>query len=190
MLGLLLAKTKGTFCVTLITLLGAALLATCAQATEPLDVRIKNFPDTQRVKGSVSIDGIVSHGRSQKFENLVVPSAKRNELSELVFAGMVDMEGFTNVTIALQGEIKSSNFVPGSVGVMLIPDEEPILRIFREGKQVQLPIETSIPLLTGASEYFSKQEIPQKIAFARYRLYLYNTINRVVEANVYLYLTN
>lgn len=73
---------------------------------------------------------------------------------------------------------------------MLVPDEEPILRIYREEKRVQLSLETAIPLISGASEYFSKQEVPQRIAFSRYRIYLYNTLNRTVEANVYLYLTN
>jgi hypothetical protein len=166
------------------------LLSTFSLAAEPLDVKVKNFPETQRVKGSVSIDGIVSHGRSQKFEGLVVPSSRRNELSEIVFAGSVDTEGFTTVSISLQGEVKSSNFTAGSVGVMLVPDEEPIMRIFREGKQVQLPIETAIPLAAGASEYFSRQELPQRVAFPRYRVYLFNTLNRTTEANVYLYLAN
>jgi hypothetical protein len=170
--------------------LAVLLLAASVQAAEPLDVRVKNFPETQRITGSVFVDGVVSHGRSKKFEGLVVQSSRRSELGEVVYAGSVETEGFTSLSISLQGEVKSSNFSAGSVGVLLIPDEEPILRIFREGKQVQFPLEAEVPLKPGNSEYFSGQQDRQRIAFPRYRVYLYNTLNRTVEANVYLYLAN
>lgn len=167
-----------------------ALWAGLARAAEPLDVRVKNFPETQRVTGTVAVDGPTSHGRSAKYEGLVVPTSRPSEIGEVVYAGTVDTDGFTGVTLSLQGEVKSSNFIAGSVGAMLVPDEEPLLRVFRDAKRVEFAIEATVPLKPGATEYFSAQQPQQRVAFPRYRVYLYNTLNRTVEANVYLYLSN
>jgi hypothetical protein len=167
-----------------------AVFSSFAYASEPLDVRIKNFPETQRVGGSVSVDGIVSHGKGFKREGLLLQTSRRNEPSELLYAGVVDTDGFTSVSISLEGEVKSTNFVKGEIGVMLVPDEEPVLRVMRESKLVQFPIECVSPLKFGDSEYFSAQRNQQPIFFPRYRIYLYNTLNRSAETNVYLYLTN
>jgi hypothetical protein len=43
---------------------------------------------------------------------------------------------------------------------------------------------------SGDSEYFSSALSSERVAFPRYRVYLYDTLNRPAEANVYLYLTN
>ncbi len=40
----------------------------------------------------------------------------------------------------------------------------------------------------GDSDYFSSELNNQRIGFSRYRVYLYNTLNRPAETNVYLYL--
>jgi hypothetical protein len=160
-----------------------------AHANE-VEVKVKNFPDTQRIKGSVSIDGTVRHAKSFKVEGVLVSSSKRNEITELIPAGIVETDGFTSISVSLQGEIKSSNFIPGAIGVLLIPDEEPILHALREAKQVQFPIETICNIKSGDSEYFSSPQSSNRVAFPRYRVYLYDTLNRPAEANVYLYLTN
>lgn len=160
-----------------------------AQA-ETLDVRVNNFPETQQVKGAVSIDGTTSHAKSFKKEGIVVPTSRRNEPSELVFAGVVETDGFTSVTINLQGEVKSGSFTPGAIGVLLIPDEEPVLRALREAKRIQFSIESAARLNSGDSSFFNAEQVQQRIAFSRYKIYLYNTTNRTAEANVYLYLSN
>jgi len=157
---------------------------------ETIDVRVNNFPESQQVKGAVSIDGTTSHARSYKKEGVVVPPARRSEPSELVFAGVVDTDGFTAVTINLQGEVKSGSFTPGSIGVLLIPDEEPVLRALREAKRIQFPIESAARLNSGDSSFFSADQVQQRLAFPRYKIYFYNTLNRTAEANVYFYLSN
>ena len=160
-----------------------------AQA-ETMDVRVNNFPETQQIKGAVSIDGPLSHAKSFKKEGIVVPTSRRNEPSELVFAGVVETDGFTAVTINLQGEVKSGSFTPGSIGVLLIPDEESILRALREARRIQFPIESVASLKSGDSSFFSAEQVHQRLAFSRYKIFLYNTLNRTAEANVYLYLSN
>jgi hypothetical protein len=144
----------------------------------------------QQVKGAVSIDGTMSHSRYLKREGLTVPTSRRNEVSELTHAGIVETEGFTSISVNLQGEIKSGSFVPGTVGVVLIPDEEPVLRSLREAKRVQFPIETVAHAGSGDTTFSNAEQVQQRVVFPRYRIFLYNTINKAVEANVYLYLSN
>jgi hypothetical protein len=185
---------KKTFVAVLVIVIlsssGLAPLSAFAQSSQPLDVNVKNFPEKQEVKGSVSVEGSISHAKYFKKEGVVVPTSRRNELGELISAGTVETDGFTKVTMSLQGEIKSGSFTPGTVGVLLIPDEEPIVRSLREAKRVQFPIEGVARLKTGDPTFFESEQTQQRIAFPRYRVYLYNTLNRSVEANVYLYLSN
>ena len=151
------------------------------------DVQINNFPETQQIKGSVSIEG------TTKFiakEGVVVPTAQRAELDQMVYAGTVKTDGFTSLLITLQGEMRSNVFSTGTIGVLLIPDEGPFLRILRDAKRVLFPIECKAQTKSGDSIYFESEQVQQRIAFSSYRMYLYNTASKQAEANVYLYLSN
>jgi len=173
-----------------------------AQVSYPSDVNIKNFPETQQIKGDVHVNnfpelqqikGSVSIEGSTKFisrEGLVVPTSQRAELPEMIYAGTIETDGFTSLLISLQGEMRSEVFSSGTIGVLLIPDEKPILRILREEKRVQFPIECKVHAKSGEPIYFESEQVQQRIAFARYKMYLYNTANKSVAANVYLYLSN
>jgi hypothetical protein len=161
-----------------------------AQSSQTLDVHIRNFPETQQVRGSVSIEGTTSHSKYLKREGIVVPPSRRNELSELTFAGIVETDGFTSISLNVLGEVKSGSFSSGQIGVLLIPDEEPVLRSLREAKRVSFPLEAVANLKSGDLAYFDSEQTQQKVAFPRYKMFLYNTVNKSVEANVYLYLAN
>lgn len=165
-------------------------LPVLASAAETQNVHVENFPETQQVKGTVAVDGAVSHIRFDSRNNIVVPISRRTEMTELAFAGTVDAGAFTLVTISLQGEMKGGSFAAGSIGVLLIPDEEPILRAFREGRLIQFAIENACPLKPGDPIHFSAEQVQHRLAFPRYRIYLYNTTNKTAEANLYLALTN
>ncbi len=156
-----------------------------AHSAESLDVRVNNFPETQQVKGSVTIEGAT---RTVKREAILVSTSRRNELSELVHAGVIDTDGYTSISVSLQGEVKSTTFLSGTIGVILIPDEEPVLRALKEARQMQFPIETVCKIKSGDSEYFSAAQYDQHVGFSRYKMFLYNTLNRSAEVNVYLYL--
>ncbi len=151
------------------------------------DVHVKNFPELQQIKGSVSVEG------TTKFitrEGLVVPTSQRAELSEMIYAGTIETDGFTSLLISLQGEMRSEVFSSGTIGVLLVPDEGSILRILRDAKRVQFPIECKATTKSGNSIYFESEQVQQRIAFSRYKMYLYNTANKQAETNVYLYLSN
>ncbi len=151
------------------------------------DVQVKNFPETQQIKGSVSVEGTT---KSIAKEGLVVTTSQRAELSEMVYAGTIETDGFTSLLISLQGEMRSDVFSSGTIGVLLVPDQGSILRILRDAKRVQFPIECKAQTKSGDSIYFESEQVQQRIAFSRYKIYLYNTANKQAEANVYLYLSN
>lgn len=148
------------------------------------EVRVNNFPETQQIKGSVSIEGT---SKTIKREGILLSPSRRNELSELLHDIKVETDGYTSVSLYLQGEIKSTTFLSGSIGVLMVPDEEPILRAFKESKQIQFPIEAVCTIKNGDSDYFSCEKSNQQIGFSRYRIYFYNTLNKTAEVNAYLY---
>ncbi len=173
-----------------------------AQTAQAADVNVNNFPETQQIKGEVrvnnfpdvqQISGAVSVEGTTKFikkEDLVVPTSARADLAEMVYAGTIETDGFTFLLIGLQGQIRSETFSPGTIGVVLVPDEKPILITLRDAKRIQFPIECKLSVKSGSPVFFESEQVLQRIAFARYKMYLYNTANKSVDANVYLYLSN
>lgn len=151
------------------------------------DVRVNNFPETQQVRGSVLIEGTTKYITK---ENVIVPTSRRAELAEMVNAGTVETDGFTSLLISLQGEMRSDVFSSGTIGVLLVPDESAIMRALRDAKRVQFPIECKVRVKSGDPVYFESEQVQQRIAFSRYKVFLYNTMNKSAEANVYLYLSN
>jgi hypothetical protein len=167
-----------------------ALPSSLAEPSGPLEVRVNNFPDMQQVKGSVSIDGVIRHSQFVEREGLVVPTSRRSEVSEMIQGGIVETDGYTSMTISLQGEFRSPTFMSGTIGVLLIPDEKPVGRSLREGKIIQFGLESAAKVTSGAPSFFSADQVQLRVGFPRYRMYLYNTSDKTVEANVYLYLSN
>jgi hypothetical protein len=108
----------------------------------------------------------------------------------MVYAGTIDTDGFTSLLISVQGEMRSDAYSSGTIGVLLVPDEKSILRALRDAKRVQFPIECTVQTKSGGPIYFESEQVQQRIGFARYKLFLYNTANKSAEANVYLYLSN
>lgn len=154
------------------------------------DISINNWPQAYNVQGAVKVNGIIKHAQMDKREGVIVTTSRRTELAELIPAGILDCEGFTSVALSLQGEIKSESPDVGTVGVLLLPDEEPILRALRDGRRVEFALETSAQILKGSSPFFDCGSVTLPLAFPRYRVFLYNTMTRGVEANVYMYMTN
>ena len=192
--------TVSLFLLCLFPLLGPQSLY--AEVPQTADVVIKNFPETQQIKGDVhvvnlpevqQVRGSVTVEGTTKYivkEGLVVPTSQRAELSEMVYAGTIDTDGFTSLLISVQGEMRTDAYSSGTIGVLLVPDEKSILRIMRDAKRVQFPLECKVQTKNGDPIYFESEQVQQRIGFARYKMFLYNTSNKSAEANVYLYLSN
>lgn len=173
-----------------------------AQASPPSEVNVKNFPETQQIRGEVQVNnfpvtqqvkGSVSLEGMTKFislDRVLVPPAKRADVTEMVDAGIIEMDGYSSLLISLQGEMRSDVFSSGTIGVLLVPHEKSILRLLRDAKRTVYPIESAASAKSGDPIYFESEQSQQRIAFSQYKVYLYNTTNKQAEANVYFYLSN
>jgi hypothetical protein len=153
-------------------------------------VLITNWPKYWDVKGAVSIDGPVKLAKGVAIRDLVVPPVNPKETVRLIQGATIETDGFTNMVLSLEGQIKGEVYRQGTVGVFLLPDEEPIVRIFDEKGVMQFAQEINAPGVSGASPYFASSQPKLPIAFSRYRTYFYNSSDKTVTVNLFAYLTN
>jgi hypothetical protein len=177
------------------TVLAAALLLVLAprdalRSQEEIQrVFVTNFPQTQQVAGTVSIDGVVRHATMRLVKDILVPPVDPKETTRLIQAGTVTTDGFTAVVLGLNGQTRGKTLRAGAVGALLIPDEEPMTRAFEEEGLMQFPIEIAAPSVSGASLYFASAQQRFTLGFPRYRVLLYNTTDKTATVNLYAYLT-
>lgn len=153
-------------------------------------IYIANWPKVQEVQGSVSVTGVTAHGQLVRRESVIVPPVRRSDTTALISGGVIETEGFTEAVLSLQGEFKDSLFGPGNIGVVLVPDEDPIVRAMMDGKRIEFPLEVAAQVATGDSPFFNSAQARVPLAFARYRVYFYNSSNKGAEVNLYVYLAN
>lgn len=156
-------------------------------AEPPEEIYIVNFPDQQEVRGTVSVDGAIPHSRMERFENLVVTPVKRSEYTNLQEIGVLDAAGFSAAVVSVVGEVKGTGAAGGKVGVLMLPDEEPILRAFRDDGQILLALDVEADTKPGASSTFAAKKT-KEVAFPRYRVFFYNEGPSSVLASAYVYL--
>ena len=159
-------------------------------ADEIQRVFVTNFPKVQQVSGTVSVDGTIRHAIPRYFKEIVVPPVNPSEVSRLIGGGTLEADGFTSVVLALNGQSQGKVLKSGVVGVILVPDEESVMRVFEEEAKAQFPIEIKTAALTGSSPYTASESQHFLVGFPRYRIWLYNTSDRTVSANLFAYLTN
>ena len=175
--------------ITALSLLSAALLLAAAGSREVMDVQVLNFPDPQRIRGSVTIEGPIRHGVMVRFSDIIVPPVKPTDTTRLISGGTLVTDGFTGVVLSLSGLVKGDVVKPGAVGAYLVPDEEPIQRAFNEAGQVQFPLEVAATRVSGASAYFASGQERLTVGFPSYRVLLYNTSDKTVTVSLFGYLT-
>jgi len=170
----------------------AALLVLAATPVERgiQQVQVVNFPEVQRFQGDFDIKGPIAHSRLLRREKVTVPPLDRSYGPELVQGDPADTDGFTDVVLNLEGEIKGTGFTPGAVGAILIPDEEPVLRALKEEGQFLFPLEIAAHPAPTGPRTFSAATLRSIVGFPRYRIYFFNETDRTAEVTLYLYLTH
>lgn len=153
-------------------------------------VIVTNFPDPQKVEGKVAIDGPIQLAELIKFEDIIVPPVPRRETTRLVEAGTLQVHGFPSVVLSLHGQVKGDAVREGAVGAILIPDQEPISTAFREYGLVHFAMEVEAPKVSIATPYFASNQPRYSIGFQAYRVFLYNSTDKTVTANLFAYLTD
>lgn len=175
--------------------LGAVLLLVQASAprtaAQDLDrVIVTNFPEVQRVSGSVRVGAPIPQSQLVRRLDVIVPSVDRAATTQLVEAEAIDASGFTHVVLSLRGEVQGNLTREGTAGAVLVPDQEPVLRALREEGRFEFPLEARAAVAREDRGYFASDQPRYALGFPRYRVFLYNTADRSVEADLYLYLTN
>lgn len=158
--------------------------------SETQNVRVVNFPATQKVYGEVAIRGPLRQSLFDRREQIIIPPVDRYDTNNLIQVDPIQTDGFNTVVLSLQGEVKSEQFAPGTVGAILVPDEKPILHTFNEDRTILFPLEVQTEIEPGDNRYFTSKSASQVVGFPRYRVYLYNSSDKSVEINLYVYLTN
>lgn len=154
------------------------------------EVFVTNFPKLQAVRGKVSIDGPVRLATMQVFRDITVPPVEPTDTTRLVDAGVLVTDGFPSVVLSLHGVVKGSVQKAGAIGAILVPDDELIQQAFDEQGLVHFAMETVAGNVNAKTPYFASKQPSYQVGFARYRVWLYNTTDKTVNANLFAYLTN
>ncbi len=153
-------------------------------------VLVTNFPDLQKIGGAVTVDGTVRHGLIQRFPEILVQPVEPSSTRRLVPGGTLVADGFTSVALSLGGQLKLRASRPGTIGALLVPDEEFVLQAFEEDGRLLFPLEVKAESGTSSPPYFASSQGPLPVAFPRYRVFFYNTSDRTAAVSLYAYLTN
>ena len=152
-------------------------------------VLVANFPELWKIDGTVVVKSPVPHSAMVRKLGVVVPPVGRHESTDLVEGDPIVTAGFTGVTLSLQGYVKGTLNQAGNVGAVLVPAEEAIQESFRKDGQIQLALEVMSVLARREIETFSAQNV-LTVGFPLYQVYFYNSTDKAVEVNLYVYLTN
>jgi hypothetical protein len=174
--------------------LGVALLflqpAPRTSAAAPERVIVTNFPELQRIAGKVTVPEPIPQTALVRRLDVIVPAVDRAATTQLVETDAVDASGFTHAVLGLRGEVQGNLLRDGVAGVVLVPDEEPVIRALLEEGRYEFPLEVQAPVRREARGLFASDQPRHVLGFPRYRVFLYNTSDRSVEADLYVYLTN
>jgi hypothetical protein len=118
---------------------------------------------------AADIGGFVSFERIQ-----VAPGVTRTDTTQLVDAGTVDTDGFSELVFSLGGEFKEGIPESGTVGAILVPDREPFLQLLRTEGKIVFPLEARVNVRGLRDPIFVSEQQTARIAFPRYRVFLYN----------------
>lgn len=153
----------------------------------PSQVVVTNFPEVQTVSGRVTISEPIPQTRfeTRKAVVLTAPLSDTNHWTE---AGAIDCAGFTFVTLSLGGSLKGAGQA-GTVGVVLVPDVADVLEALRTYGVLQFPLRVDAAVPVVPSGLFSSESKTFRLAFPRYRVFLYNTTSKSADAVVYALLS-
>jgi hypothetical protein len=161
-----------------------------AIAQDVRSVVVTNWPDVFTIRGTVTVDGPVKQAKYVALRDVVIPPINPKDTVRLIQGGIVESDGFAGMVLGLQGQTKGEVYRSGSVGVILLPEEDAIVKVYEEKGQTPFAVELVASGVSGASPYFASSANRHQIGFPRYRTYFYNTSDKTVTVNLYAYLTN
>ncbi len=160
------------------------------QAQEIERVEVVNLPSVQAVEGGVEITAPAPHSALVKRERTVVSPGREASPGDHVYLGNLDSGGFTRVVLSVHGRLGDQTVNPGTVGLLLIPDEDDLVRAFLEEGLRFFVIEARAQIAESASVHFIAPQVEAALGFPRYRVYAWNSTDHSAEIDMYAYLVN
>ena len=123
------------------------------------------------------------------FERVAVAPVARSNTTQLVDAGTIDTDGFSELVFSLGGEFKEGIPETGTVGAILIPDREPFLYLLRNEGKIVFPLEARADVTGQRDSIFVSPQQTARVAFPRYRVFLYNETSSGASVGLFVYRT-
>ncbi len=123
------------------------------------------------------------------FERVAVAPVARSNTTQLIDAGTIDTDGFSELVFSLGGEFKEGVPETGTVGAILIPDREPFLYLLRNEGKIVFPLEVRADVANLRDAIFVSPQQTAKIGFPRYRVFLYNETSSGASVGLFVYRT-
>ena len=130
----------------------------------------------------------VAMGDLVGYRGILVPPVERTDVTKLVDAGTIEVDGYTYVVLNLAGEVKETPTRPGgTVGALLVPDVAPFDKVLTQLNVVAAPLEIKASASTETYPYFWAKQARFDVGFPRYRVLLYNTTGVSATVAVFAY---
>lgn len=184
---------KAIYAVILTSLLALSLLllpgdqARAARAEMPGEVRILNFPEVQEVEGEVEVKSAIPAASLASFPETLVAPTGATDPTQWAFVGRLDAAGWRHAVLSLAGEVRGRGGA-GEVGAVLVPDVAMAARAFEDGQVLLFPLKVSTEVAPD-SLWVASEQPEVRLAFPRYRVYLYNASERSVALRLHAYRT-
>ena len=161
-----------------------------AVSQELQHVRVTNFPDPQRVEGTVTVKGPIRAAELVRFSDVTVSPVRPEDTTRLIHAGTLNGDGYGQVVLSLVAQARGTSQRPGSVGAILVPDEAPARQAFLEEGKPLVALRLDVQTEAGPPRFFGSRAPSQPLAFPRYQVFLYNTTDTTVTVTLYGYLSS
>jgi hypothetical protein len=155
------------------------------ERSEP--VLVTNFPEVQRIAGSVVVPAPIPTTRLETFRAVVTPTLPA-EVNDYTEAGVLDAAGFASISLGIAGTIQGRFGAATPLGALLLPDVPEIVANFRNHGVAQFGLRVEATAVSSASGLFQSETVHLPLGFPRYRVLLYNGTPRSAEVAVYGYL--
>lgn len=122
------------------------------------------------------------------FESInVAQGIQRNDVTQLIDAGSIETDGFTEMVFSFGGEFKEGVPSSGTLGAILLPDEEIVDYLLRNEGHFAFPMEVKFDVTGLSSHVFLSHQQTAKIGFPRYRIYFYNETHSAATVSLFVY---
>ncbi len=140
------------------------------------------------VAASSSLPAEAGSGWFVSFERVQVAPVERSNTSQLVEAGTIDTDGFSELVFSLAGEFKEGVPAQGTVGALLIPNQPVFDFLLRNEGRILFPLEAMVRVGGGGAIFVSKEQTA-RVAFPSYRVFFYNETTSGATVSLFVYRT-